>query len=148
MRIDGTDLGLTAGAENIDAISASGVDDYILSTTGNLGVTGFAANEQDLVLFDPTAIGDPTSGTFSMFLDGSTIDMTTAAEDISGAWVDPGGDIFLSTAGNLISGNHLSDLDDIVILTNPATGAFLPYFDGDNEGLANRNIDGIHIVRG
>ncbi|MGH1489474.1 MAG: hypothetical protein ACRBK7_08805, partial [Acidimicrobiales bacterium] len=146
--IDGTDLGLTTSAENIDVVAAIGAGDYLISTTGNLSGNGLSAQDRDLVLFDPTAIGDPTSGTFSLHVDGSTIDLGSAAEDINGAWVDSSGDIFLSTLGNLVVNGFTSDLDDIVILTNPATGTFLPYFDGDTTGLGNRNIDGVHIVRG
>lgn len=143
--IDGSDIALASSAENIDALASSGVDDFAISTTSNLSVTGFAAKEQDLVLFDPTSTGNTTSGTLSMLFDGSTEALTTTAEDINGAYID-GSDRFLTFFGNVTAtGGFTADFDDIVI--QPGGGAFELYFDGDLVGFGAENIDGIHIAR-
>ncbi|MGI9596777.1 MAG: hypothetical protein ACR2QK_11490, partial [Acidimicrobiales bacterium] len=142
--IDGSDLGIAASAENIDAIASSGVDDFALSSTGNFSAGGVTAKEQDVVLFDPTATGQTTSGSLSLLFDGSTLGMTTVAEDIAGAWIDNGGDLYFSTSGNLVVSGFTADFDDIVIVSG---GTFSRYFDGDLHGFGIENIDGLHVQR-
>ncbi|MEM7324398.1 MAG: hypothetical protein AAF531_15015, partial [Actinomycetota bacterium] len=138
------DIAMTAGAENIDALASSGVDDFALSTTGNFNAGGVVAKEQDLILFDPTSTGTTTSGTLSLLFDGSLDGLTTAAEDVNGAYID-GTDTFFSFFGNVNGTGFTADLNDIVLRSGG--GSYELYFDGDLVGFGAENIDGIHIVR-
>jgi len=79
---DGSDVGLTASGEDVDA-AAVDVDGKIhLSTTGNFAVTGRSGADEDVFVFNPSSLGDTTSGTYSSTLsfDGSVFGL--AANDV------------------------------------------------------------------
>jgi hypothetical protein len=85
---DGSLYGLTVNSENVDAIAFDETGALLLSTTGNYSVTGLPAGaDEDLLRFDGAA--------HSLYFDGSH-NAGLTAEDIAGASVAPGGDIYLS----------------------------------------------------
>lgn len=74
MYFDGSDVGLSTNAnEDIDASNIRSDGTFLLSTLGNFSVTGASGTSQDIILFTPSALGATTSGTFSLFLDLSTV---------------------------------------------------------------------------
>jgi hypothetical protein len=81
-------VGLTTSGENVDA-SAFAVDGRLLvSTTDNVKVTGASGADEDLLAFTPTQLGATTSGTWSLYFDGSDVDLSnTLDEDVNGVWV-------------------------------------------------------------
>ncbi len=70
MYFDGSDVGLTTNAEDIDAVSVLPSGLISLSTQGVFSVPGVSGRSEDLVDFSPTTLGGQTSGTFSMFFVG------------------------------------------------------------------------------
>lgn len=73
---DGSDVGLTAEDEDIDAIDireTGGNPTLFISTTGNFSVTGASGANEDVVGFNPTNLGSNTAGTFvsPLAFDGS-----------------------------------------------------------------------------
>jgi hypothetical protein len=62
---DGSDVGLAAPDEDLDAaaIRADGV--IALSTSGPLAAPGVTASDDDVVLFTPSQLGRDTRGTFN-----------------------------------------------------------------------------------
>jgi hypothetical protein len=71
---DGSDVGLSGSAENLDALAVDPGGRLYLSTSGAFGVTGISGGDEDVFTFTPLSLGAATSGTFSptLFFDGST----------------------------------------------------------------------------
>ncbi len=75
---DGSDVELTANAEDIDALAITPLGNYLLSTTGNPSVTGVGVTERDddMISFAPSSLGTTTSGIYQpgLFFDGPNSD--------------------------------------------------------------------------
>ena len=98
MVFDGSDVGLSTNAEDIDAIGLLPGGDLILSTRGKAAV-GVAATPHDLLRFTPTQLGATTEGTWSVYFDGSDVGLSTTAENLTGVSVGAGGRLYLNTLG-------------------------------------------------
>jgi len=71
---DGSDVGLSTTAnEDVDAADITSSGTILLSTLGSFSVTGASGTSQDIFEFFPTALGSTTAGTYSLFLDLSTV---------------------------------------------------------------------------
>jgi len=84
LHFDGSDVGLSATAEDIDA-AAIGADGRIyLSTLGAFSVPGRTGANDDVFVFAPTSLGATTSGTFeaALVLDGTALGLD--ANDVGG----------------------------------------------------------------
>lgn len=68
---DGSDVALDLGTEDIDATWIDTNGDIYLSTAGAFSVPGLSGDGDDIAKFIPTSTGTNTSGTFSLFWDGS-----------------------------------------------------------------------------
>ena len=77
---DGSDVGLASTSENVDAVTRALAGDFLLSTTGGFGVPGVSGNNEDVLEFAPSQLGTSTSGSYSMFLDLSTVGISTGAD--------------------------------------------------------------------
>ena len=146
MFFDGSDFGLDAGSEDVDAISFTSSGDLVISTTGNYVVPGASGSDADLILFDDVA------GTFSIFFDGSDESMTTNNEDVNGLSIDILTDDFLfSTIGNLRTPDQNGDNDDVFTFDfsgspgDPTLGTIGRLLDGDTIGFGAENIDGLTV---
>ncbi len=154
---DGSDVGLTTPNEDIDAIALDPSGNLVISTFGTADVPGLRAQDEDLLGFVATSLGDNTSGTWTLLLDGSTVGLTAGSEDLDGLWLDPTqGNRYLSTKGNFTasgSSNTIGgDSDDIFGCAptgTPPSGScfFFAFFDGDLVGL-RKAIDGISLELG
>ncbi len=73
---DGSDVALTAGAENLDGVSTSAGNIY-LSTAGNFSVSGLTGQGADVFSCNSPTTGTATACTsFSMYFDGSANSIT------------------------------------------------------------------------
>jgi len=79
---DGSDVGLSNSAEDVDAVAVDASGKLYLSTTGNFAVTGISGPDEDVFVFTPSALGSTTQGTFASvrFFDGSLYGL--AANDV------------------------------------------------------------------
>jgi hypothetical protein len=70
---DGSDVGLTASGEDVDAAAVDSSGKIYLSTFNNFSVTDVSGADEDVFVFTPTSTGSTTSGSFSSTLsfDGS-----------------------------------------------------------------------------
>ena len=152
---DGSDVGLTTNAEDVDAFELLANGQLLLSTQGAVGVTGVSGADEDLLAFTPGTLGATTSGTYSMYFDGSDVGVSTSDEDVDAAAVDSAGRIYLSTLGSFaVTG--ASGADEDVFVFTPATlgtnttGSFDPtlYFDGSAFGLAANDVFAIDLPAG
>jgi 6-phosphogluconolactonase (cycloisomerase 2 family) len=146
MYFDGSDVGLTTNAEDVDAVELLPTGRILISTINTATPTGLTSEDEDLLEFSPTSIGDVTAGTFAMYFDGGNVGLTTNAEDIDAAAVGSDGKIYLSTLTNF-SVPGVSGADEDVRLhastlerTRPAaTPTF--HFDGPPSGRGERMFD-------
>jgi hypothetical protein len=74
---DASDVGLSTTSEDVDALwldeAAGSYPDLYLCTNGAFSVTGISGQNEDIFIFNPTALGSTTSGTFdtALYFDGS-----------------------------------------------------------------------------
>jgi hypothetical protein len=152
---DGSDVGLTTTAENIDAVDYRDDGTVAISTVGNIGVPPrLSGTDEDLLLFAPTSLGATTAGTWSWLFDGSDVALnTTAAEDVNGAWYEEAtGNLYLSTIGAFSVTGLSGDGADIFIcdpgsLGSNTTCIFSMYWDGSANGFAGEIVDGFAVVK-
>ena len=98
---DGSDVGLTTDAEDIDAIALAPDGRLLISTLDAFAVTGLSGQDEDLLVFSATSLGSVTAGSFAMYFDGSDVGLANAAsEDIDAAAITSAGKILLSAEGN------------------------------------------------
>ena len=117
---DGSDVGLTTDAEDVDAIAIAPDGRLVISTLEAFSVTGVSGNDEDLIAFTSTSLGSVTAGTWAMYFDGSDVQLTATAEDVDAAAIMPTGEILLSTEGNF-SVTGLSGGDEDVFKFTPTT---------------------------
>jgi hypothetical protein len=83
MYFDGSDVGLTANDEDIDAAGLTSGGSVLFSTLGSFSVAGAAGADEDILEFSPSSLGSTTAGTFQIFLDLTTIGIATSADVIA-----------------------------------------------------------------
>ena len=153
---DGSDVGLdNLTAEAIDALALTPAGNLLLSFAGNPSVPGVSGRDEDLLQFVPSQLGASSSGTFSLYFDGSDVELDdNGNEDIWGAWLEPNNrDIYLSAKGAFTVPGLSGDGADIFICTPGSIGdatscAFRLFWDGSANGLAGEVIDGFSIEQG
>jgi hypothetical protein len=153
---DGSDVGLSGSAENIDAVQRLSDGRLLISTMGNVSVTGASGADEDLVAFTPTTLGTTTAGSWSLYFDGSDVGLTNNDnEDIRALYVQESSGnstLFFSTLGNF-SVTGVSGANEDVFAFNPTSlgsttaGTFGPglALRGNSYGLASFAVDGIHF---
>lgn len=137
---DGSDVGLSAKDENLDALEILPDGRLLLSTKGNFSVKDAANNpvtgrDEDILVFDPTTLGASTTGSFERYLDGSDVPGLDK-EDITGIYYNPfNGDLHITIQGKFVVGGVAGDHSDIIIL-RPNGGGYtvLPYWHGPDDG--------------
>ncbi len=152
---DGSDVGLTLDGEDIDSVHVLANGDLVISTIGNISVPGVTGKDEDLIRFSPTSLGANTSGTWSMYFDGSDVGLATVnSEDISGTWIDENsGDIFLNTRGEVTTTDNVSGAGADILRCQPSSigtntnCSFDVFWPGSSFGYGNENIDGLYIDR-
>lgn len=150
--LDGSDVGLTTNEENIDTVALLADGSVIVSISESGDVTGVAdATDHDLLRFVPATLGEVTTGTWSMWFDGSDIGLTTATDGIVGASMPRSGPLYLSLRGSFAAGGATGDGMDVLSCAAPVTGATTScttierFWDGSMNGLSSAQIDGMQI---
>ncbi len=150
---DGSDVGLTTSDEDVDAIELLPDGRLLLSTTGSFTVPGVSGEDEDLVAFTPTSLGEVTAGTWAMYFDGSDVGLSTSSdEDVDAVAIDATGKIYLSTVG-AFSVSGVSGADEDVFVFTPTqlggttTGTFssVLFFHGSVYGLGSNDIVAIDL---
>ncbi len=149
---DGSDVGLTAGSEDVDAVELLSNGNILVSTFGAVAVTGFSGDDKDLLEFSETSLGAVTAGTFTHYFDGSDVDLTTSGEDVDAVAVAGDGKIHLSTLNNFaVTGLGGAD-EDVFAFTPSSLGDVTAgtysspvYFDGSMYGLAANDVLAIDL---
>jgi len=151
--VDGSDVGLSTSDEDVDAFTVLPDGGLLISTLGNVSVTGASGADEDLLVFTPTALGSTTSGTWAMYFDGSDVGLSsTSNEDVNGVWVDAAGKIYLTTLGAFSVTDASGDGSDVFVCTPDSLGnttacAFSMYWDGSTNGFSGEDTDSLSIVQ-
>lgn len=152
----GSRVGLSGTRGNVVAVAAlynpaNQVDRLLLSTAGQVTVSGVVANNFDVIQFSAITFGPNTNGIFYMYLKGSNVGLNdTINENIDGInAVQPASGwptLQLSTTGSFsvpgLSGGR-SDIFQFnpIVYGNGTAGTWGPsLLLGDNVGLTNANI--------
>ncbi|MCB0062983.1 MAG: hypothetical protein KDE19_12745, partial [Caldilineaceae bacterium] len=150
--VDASDVGLTTGGEDIDAIHVTADGLLIVSTLGNMEAKGVIGKDEDLLAFHAVRLGSNTVGEWSVYFDGSDVKLTTANEDIWGLWRDgQTHNLYMTTAGAFrVDGLSGSGADIFIFqpltLGVKTTGTFQPFWNGAAYGFGNANIDDLEII--
>ncbi len=118
---DGSDVGLATS--RVDAIAWLDADTLLFSLdTDGAVLPGVAEtiDDSDVIRFDASSLGTTTSGTFSMYFDGSDVGLTTTAEDVDALELLTNGNLLLSTEGAVGVTGVSGDDKDLLAFT-PAT---------------------------
>ena len=148
MFFDGSDVGVAAG--DVDAFARLNDGSLLLSFNNPITVNGtgngIAADDADVLRFAPTSLGTTTAGSFSMYIDGSDVGLTTNGEDIDSLNVtgQAGSSVtlLLGTTGNFNVPGAAGNDEDLAQLTvsqtgNTTVGSWSLFFDGSDVGLAD-----------
>lgn len=147
---DGTNNGLADSAD-IDALALiinSGYISYLMSFDTPQTVPGLGTvDDSDVVRFDSW------NGAWSMYLDGSTVGLTTDAEDIDGLTFSAGSSLVISTRGgyavkNFEGGTLKGNNKDLVLLVDKAAGTWTKWLQGSQIGMqSTNNVNAVSFVR-
>ena len=147
--IDGSDIGLTTAGEKIDALDVLGDGRVLISTAGVVTVPGLAnAQDEDVLVFSPTATGASTAGSWMppLYLDGSTV-AGLGVEDVNGFWADEvTGARYVTILGGFTLGG-VTGADKSIVKLMP-TGGSPPYTPSLVEwAVPPFNVDGLEMTR-
>jgi hypothetical protein len=152
MYFDGSDVGLTITAENIDSIDLLTDGSLIMSTAGSASVPGVSAGDQDVMRFAPSSLGTNTAGTWSMYFDGSDVGVSSSSEDVNGASVDEDGAIYLTTNGGFFVTGVSGQNEDVFVFVPSSLGEVTAgtfeaalFFDGSLYGLGANDVIAIDV---
>ena len=154
--LKGADVGLTKGAEDIDALGFAADGKLIVSTIGTAKVPGISGDvkDQDLIKLESSS---PV--VWSLYFDGSDVELTKSSEDIRSVWVDAVGDaqgnknVYLTLSGDFKVDSLNEDKGD----KNDVEGCFpsqlgtttecffFKLLDGKKIGAENQ-LDGLSVV--
>jgi hypothetical protein len=151
---DGSDVGVAS--PDLFAFSIVDVDTILMSFSTNVTVNGITATPQDILRFDATSLGSTTTGTFSMYFDGSDAGFDdTTNEKIDSLTLLPDGQLLISTTGNPSVPGATTARDEDVLAFTPTllgdvtNGTWSMYFDGSDVGLSEtsgEDIDALDVV--
>jgi len=147
---DGSDVGL--GSATLSAFDVISDTEILMSFSDTVTLSGVGTvDHSDVVKFTATSLGDQTTGTFSLYLDGSDVDLTRNGEGIDALTLLPDGSLLISTKGVIrVAGVNGAD-EDIVQFT-PTTlgedtaGSWAFFFDGSDVGLADDNGEDVNAI--
>ncbi|MFN8446649.1 MAG: VCBS repeat-containing protein [Caldilineaceae bacterium] len=153
--LDGSDVGLetftTSGIhEGIDALGRAPDGRLLISTAGSFVVPGASGDDEDLLAFTPTSLGDNTAGTWSFYFDGSDVELGEYNEDLQNLWVDPAGNLYIMAEGATINGN-VDDGDDVWVCHPLSLGEnsqcqWQRFWDGDAYGVGTKVVNALDIA--
>lgn len=149
---DGSDVELTANGEDIDGFILLSDGTIVMSTLGVFSVTGVSGHDEDMLAFEPTLLGESTSGTWSLYFDGSDVGLdTNSSEDIQGLSIDSTtGNIYITTKGPFSVTGASGDAADILLCVPGTIGenttcTFSLFWDGSANSFGGEIGDGIFV---
>ncbi len=143
---DGSDVGLAGNRADIDAIEVVSETELLLSMRGTIRLGPLVGRDEDVLRFVATSLGEATSGTWDLAIDGSAHGLTAASEDLDAmSMVDEVW--YLSTIGTIDAGGvGGADHDVIGCDLSPSEACdFEIELPGADLGVSRSDIDGLHL---
>ena len=150
--IDASDVGITG---QVDAFAALDADSFLLSVAAPATIAGLGTvDDSDVIRLDTTSLGSTTSGSLSMYFDGSDVGLASNAEDVDAVEILTDGRMLLSTVGAASLAGGVTGADEDLLAFAPTTlgtttaGAFAMWFDGSDVGLtaSKEDIDAASVT--
>ena len=146
---DGSDVGLAAGAEIIDALEVMPNGDLLISTKSSSSVPQnpgppVKGKKSDLMVFHGTSYGANTAGTWEVYFNSLLVD-GLKRENIISLYMDPALDKYVSFWDKFTVGGVTGDANDIVVIHPDNT--VTKFWEGSDWGYSGR-VHGLHIVLG
>lgn len=140
---DGSAYSLTSSDEDVDAVGLDAAGNLLLSTLGTASVGFGAAADEDIMMFDGTAL--------SLFLDGSAVDLRSSSEDVVGVSVDSAGVVRLTVQGSYNVPDASGDRSDIAVCDPTSSGPIVScnwstFWDGSANGFQNETLSGLTAI--
>jgi hypothetical protein len=120
---DGSDVGLSATSEGLDAIAVGQSGNLILTTTGSFSANGASGAGEDLVAFAAAGLGASTTGSFSTLFDGSDVGLAGSSENVDAVAGTADARYLLSTAGSFAVTGVGGANEDVLRFTPSQLGA-------------------------
>jgi hypothetical protein len=140
---DGSDVGLDKGSEDVDGLVLLNDGSLLISTEGALSVPGLAAADEDVVRF-AGSFGAATSGSFTMYFDGTDVGMD---KDVDGLASDGVG-LYFSSRDSFTAGGVTYRREDVALfrgtLGAATSGTLEMFWDGSAHG-ATKDVGGIDL---
>ena len=147
MVFDGSDVGVN---RPISAFARLAGGDLLLAFKSNQITPAGTFTPWDVARFAPVALGSQTTGSFTWYVDGSDVGLTTSGEKIDALDALPGGRLLVSTAGTAAvprGGGSLRAQDEDLLAFMPGafgaqtSGAWSLAFDGTAiPGLSGEDV--------
>jgi hypothetical protein len=150
---DASDVGISTSGRDLNDFHIIDSNTILMTFDAVTTLGPLTVDPWDVVQFNATSLGNVTSGTFSIYLDGNDIGLDTAGETIDALHVLSDGRVLISTTSNS-SAPGISALDEDILAFMPTTlgdstsGSWAMYFDGSDVGLAdsgNEDVSGLDI---
>ena len=148
----GSDVGLIRNRERIDGLAVLADGSLVISLRGRLRMAdGTRYNDEDLLRFVPTMLGDETRGEWSLYLDGSDIGLGSAGGDIRDFWINEvAGDIYFANRSGFTLGDQLVTMSDIAVCHVTSLGDDSAcdldiFWRGADFGFGDEKIDAMEI---
>ncbi|MFZ4656791.1 MAG: choice-of-anchor Q domain-containing protein [Caldilineaceae bacterium] len=143
MIFDGSDLGVT---KDVDAFVFLADGSLLLSFNAPTDVPGLGkVDDSDIVQFTPTQLGSTTAGSFTLYLRGADVGLTTDGEDIDAIGFTADGKLVVSTIGDFAVTNLTGQDEDLIRLDDKTASVWSFLLDGSTVGLANEDVNGLWI---
>lgn len=132
---DGSDVGLTRNGEDIDGVYEFPDGGLAISTLGSAGVPGLSGvRDEDVMFFSATQFGSTTTGTWSLYFDGSDVGFSNSSgEDLAAVTFENGVDMLFSTVGSWSASGGAGADEDV--------GRFTGSFGASTSGSASLELD-------
>ncbi len=154
---DGSDVGLAG--QNIAAFEwlpdgsllVAVAEDFYLAELDRPTERGSNVDNSDILRFEPYSLGEETGGSWSLYFDGSDVELKTPQESISALTVLADGRIVISTDGPFKAGSLNAKSRDLVVFTPTSlgentAGSWALYFDGSDISFLSASQDSIEAV--
>ncbi|CUS05995.1 exported protein of unknown function [Candidatus Promineifilum breve] len=146
MYFDGSDVGLAAGGETIDAVDVRPNGDLVISTKGSSNIprpplAPLKAKKNDLLVFHGTQYGPTTTGTWDVYFSNLLV-TGLKKENVISLYIDPAQGKYVSFWDGYNVGGVIGDANDIVII-HP-NNSVTKFWEGSDWGYTGR-VHGLHI---
>jgi hypothetical protein len=151
LAFDGSDVGITV---DLDAFAWGADGTLLLSLQEAATVPGVGkVDDSDILHFTPTVLGRQTTGSFSLYFDGSAVGLTADGEDVDGLEILEDGRLLLSTRGDVDVPGLEGKNEDLLLFTpsrlgDNTAGAFTLYFDGSDLNAPAIGMDNWSVAVG